>query len=312
MLTPKRIYHGIKRRVLRSIQKYQPKIYADYLYYRSFGKHINWEQPEDLNQWINWLAFNTDTSQWSMLADKYAVRKYVAEKGFENALVPLLAIWDKPDEITFDKLPSKFVLKINNGSGDVLIIRNKENADLQGIKLYFKSLFHHPFGIDTAEPHYQRIKPKIIAEPLLEDATDKASNSSLIDYKFWCFNGVPYWCFVCSARTREHLTIDLYSADEKWERLENGNLDYPPHYKKALNETERPRALTKMLNIVSKLSIGLPQVRIDLYEVNNQIYFGEMTMTSAAGRMEYFTESALKEMGKLCKDACGKLCMMCL
>ena len=237
------------------------------------------------------------------MADKYAVRKYVAEKGFEDVLVPLYGVWDNPDDISFDHLPSKFVLKINNGSGDVLIIRNKDNADLQEIKLYFKSLFHNPFGIDTAEPHYQRITPKIIAEQLLGDVTSKDANISLIDYKFWCFNGVPYWCFVCSARTREHLTIDLYSADEKWERLENGNLNYTRHYIKAANKTVRPHALRQMLTIASKLSEGFPQARIDFYEVNNHPYFGEITLTSAAGRMDYFSESALMEMGKLCKQA---------
>ena len=299
--TPKKYLEAIKRRFLCRLGK--PKIYADYLYYLTFGKHINWEQPEDLNQWINWLAFNTDTSQWSVLADKYAVRKYVAEKGFEDVLVPLYGVWDNPDDISFDHLPSKFVLKINNGSGDVLIIRNKDNADLQEIKLYFKSLFHNPFGIDTAEPHYQRITPKIIAEQLLGDVTSKDANISLIDYKFWCFNGVPYWCFVCSARTREHLTIDLYSADEKWERLENGNLNYTRHYIKAANKNVRPHALRQMLTIASKLSEGFPQARIDFYEVNNHPYFGEITLTSAAGRMDYFSESALMEMGKLCKQA---------
>lgn len=301
MLTPKRIYHGIKRRVLRSIQKYQPKIYADYLYYRSFGKHINWEQPEDLNQWINWLAFNTDTSEWSLLADKYDVRNYVIKKGFEDILVPLYGAWDNPDNISFDQLPSKFVLKINNGSGDTLIIKDKEATDLQKIKQYFKSLYRRPFGFDTAEPHYLQIKPKIIAEHLLEP--DKDNGHSLIDYKLWCFNGVPYWCFVCSSRTREHLTIDLYSVDKKWERIEDGNLIYTHHYIKAATETAPPKTLSQMLTIASKLSEGFPQVRIDFYEVNNHLYFGEMTMTSAAGRMDYFTESALKEMGKLCKLA---------
>ena len=293
------IYRALKWRYIKRFGS--PKAYADYLYFLRFGKKIKWDAPEDLNQWINWLAFNTDTSQWSMLADKYAVRKYVAEKGFENALVPLLAVWDKPDEITFDKLPSKFVLKINNGSGDIRIIRDKNNVDIDEIKKYFAHLYEHPFGIDTAEPHYLRIQPKIIAEQLLEDISNK--NDSLIDYKFYCFNGIPKWCFICKNRTKHHFTTDLYTADSSWKRIEQGNLHYDDTRLKAATAMERPLCLDRMLEMASCLSIGHPQMRVDFYEVNGRVYFGEITMTANAGRLYSFTEQALVEMGNLCGQA---------
>lgn len=140
---------------------------ADAKYRMTFGRRINWENPEDLNQWINWLQFNTDTSSWEILADKYRMREYVKEKGFGDNLVPLLKVWNSPDEIDFGQLPDQFVLKTNNGSGDVKIIRDKSKADESKIKDYFRDLVSRPFGKATVEPHYMRIPSRIVAEQYL-------------------------------------------------------------------------------------------------------------------------------------------------
>ena len=148
----KQKWRGLKRHLLRILGTTQQ--YADYLYFLDFGKKINWDKPEDLKQWINWLAFNTDTTEWSRLSDKYAVRDYVKECGLTDTLVPLLAVWDSPDDIDFSILPDKFVLKMNNGSGDVRIIKDKGKADIKEIKSFFSDHFNRPFGIDSAEPHY--------------------------------------------------------------------------------------------------------------------------------------------------------------
>ncbi len=298
-LTPRRIYRGLKRRYLQKFSS--AKNFASYLYYLSFGRKINWMNPEDLNQWINWLEFNTDTTQWVRLADKYAVREYISEKGFNDILVPLLNVWDNPDEISFDGLPDKFVLKMNNGSGDVRIISDKKSADLFEIKSYFRKMFSHRFGLDSAEPHYTKINPVVIAEELLDVSKQDSESMSLIDYKFWCFNGQPYCCFVCSDRTKDSLTIDLYTANEQWERIDERNINYDKVHLKATKNMPRPKCISKMLDIASKLSEGFPQIRVDFYEVGGSVYFGELTLTSACGRMNYFTDKFLKEMGERCR-----------
>ena len=301
----KRIISKIKREYYLKTGNY--KKLAELLYENVFHRKINWEHPEDLNQWINKIAFESDTSEWPRLADKYEVREYVKEKGFKDNLIPLLAKWEKPDDISFENLPDKCVLKVNNGSGDVRIITDKNKCDIEGIRNYFKKILRNNFGKNTAEPHYLRIKPLIIAESLLDKEKQSFESSSLIDYKFWSFNGKPVSCFVCKDRAKDHFTIDLYTADDEWKKIDDGNLMFDSHHLKSNNYIPKPKQLKKMLEIVSTLSKGIPQVRIDLYEVDGKVYFGEMTLTSLSGRMNYFTNDYLKVLGAECSYAVEKL-----
>lgn len=302
--TPKRIFSGIKIRYWRKTRNL--KAIAGYNYFSRFGEHIDWLNPKDLNQWINWLEFNSDISSWSVLADKYRVRDFIADKGFKGNLVPLVGVWDNPNNISFNELPSEFVLKINNGSGDVRIIRDKNEVDLNEIKHYFNSLFKHPYGVNGGEPHYFGIKPMVIAEVLLDINKQPIKSSSIVDYKFWCFNGSPHCCFVCSNRTKQHFNIDLYSASD-WKRIEKGNMIYSEQHLRNDNSIPQPDNLSEMLKIASSLSKGFPQMRVDLYEIDGKVYIGELTMTSFAGVMDYFSKECLIEMGNLCKQAVKEL-----
>ena len=291
--SPKSIWRSLIWRYLRCFAS--PKKLADYSYYLQFGRHINWKHPEDLNQWINWLEFNTDTTEWSRLADKYAVREYITECGLGDTLVPLYAVWENPEQINFDSLPDSFVLKANNGSGDVRIIRDKTKVDVEEIRKYFTKLFAHPFGKDSAEPHYLRIPPKIIAEKLLDIDKQPIPSSSLIDYKVWCINGMPRCFWIGLDRTKEH--VDMACYDIEW-NLRNDMLHFSSHYRKSMKIIPAPRHLVNILEYAKILSKPFPQVRIDFYEVDGKVYFGEMTFTSACGRMDYFTPTALKQLGK--------------
>ncbi len=301
--SPKSIYHSVKWRLLR---KYgSPKQLADYLYFNQFGKRINWEHPEDLNQWIAWLQFKTDTTLWVTLADKYRMHDYLKERGFCEYLVPVLAKWETADDIDLTNLPECFVLKCNNGSGDVKIITDKSKADIAGIKEYFRLQMARKFGRDTAEPHYLRIKPLIIAEKLLDIRKQGVKSSSLVDYKFWCFNGQVDRVFVCSDRTKQYFTIDLY--DSEWCNIKDGNVNYDKQHLHPTCNMPRPKNLKLMKDIASQISNGFPEIRVDFYEVDGKVYIGELTLTSACGRMDYFTESCLKDMGMKCGTAVKKL-----
>lgn len=271
------------------IKHHFPFLWSKHLYRINCGKVTDFSNPKDLNEKIQWLMFYTDTSLWTILADKYAVRDYVVERIGEKYLVPLLYKWDSPEDIDFKSLPAKFVIKPNNGSYDTIICRNKATADFDKIRRKMGKAFKCRFGYDTAEMHYLRIKPCIIVEELLECETP----GGLIDYKIWCFEGKPYCIFVCANRDNIHHSTDFIYYDLNWER-------HPEFIKSTFKNSfhcPRPDNLAELLQIASKLSAGLPQARIDLYDINNHIFFGEITLSSNFGMMPYFTEQALNEMG---------------
>lgn len=233
--------------------------------------------------------FYTDISQWTFLADKYAVRQYVSERIGDKYLVPLLGKWNHPEEIDFEALPSKFVMKPNNGCYDTIICREKSAIDIGEIRRKMRYAFFHKFGYENAEPHYVNIPPCIIAEDLLE-STDVGG---LIDYKIWCFDGKPYGVFICANRNEESHHADFVYYDLKWTRRQEF---ISPQYQNDL-EFNRPENFEEMLSIATRLATGHPQVRVDLYNVNGKIYFGEMTFSSNFGMMPYFTPEALEMMG---------------
>lgn len=281
--------------------------YISDLFYLSMGEEIDWKNPKDLNQWIHWLYFNSDTSKWPLLADKYAVRQMVEQSGFKNNLVPLYAEWDDIESFNIANLPDSFVLKMNNGCGDVMIVQDKGKIDTVEIKNNFRPYFRSKYGESTIEDHYTKIQPRLIAEKLLDKNAQSIKSSSMIDYKFWCFNGKPAVCFVVKDRTKTNFVADLYQADESWERIERNNLVYDNHHLRYSNPIPKPELLKTMLEIASKLSKGHPQMRVDLYEADGNVYFGELTMTSQAGKMNYFTNACLRELGDLCRTACMEL-----
>ena len=292
----KKVLRFIRKRINRHYNKlYQkyllnhPRKYADILYHETFGEYIDWDNPKDLNEKINWLAFNTDTTEWSNLADKYLVHEYLKKKGLGALLTPIYGKWDNVDEIDISNLPNKFVLKTNCGSGDVLIIKDKSKVNISEIKQYFEQVLSYRFGKDSAEPHYLRIKPCVFAEHLLE--------GEIVDYKIWCFNGEPYCVLTVSNRNYETHAMDLNVFDLDWNRH---NEWLPEEYRNEII-VPKPKYLKEMLRYAKVLSSGFPQVRIDLYEKDNAVFFGEMTFTSACGRMTYFSKEALLDMGKQIK-----------
>lgn len=268
-----------------------PFLWGKHLYKVELNKRVNFSNPKDLNDKIQWLEFFTDTSKWSVMADKYAVRQYVTSKTGEGVLIPLLGMWRNVEEIDFNSLPDRFVIKPNNGSYDTIIVTDKSKADIEDIKRRLDKSLHSRFGLDNAEPHYLRIKPCIIAEELLE--TD--SPYGLVDYKIWCFNGQAHSLFVCFNRDSVTHHADFMAYDLDWQR-------HPEMMNEDNNcECPKPENLDAMIKIAEKLAEGLPQCRVDLYNIDGKIYFGEMTLTSNYGMMPYYTQNTLDEMGSLCK-----------
>lgn len=272
-----------------------PKKVIDYRFYDAYGRFINWNSPKSLDEKINWLKIYSDTSLWPILADKYEVRKYVSVRGFSDSLVKLYGKWDKVEDIDWNSLPNHFIIKTNNGSGDVIKCYNKNTFDYQKSIKTLKKLLHLKFGYDMGEQQYAKIRPCIIAEELLDSNNQAFKSDSLIDYKFLSFNGKPTYIWVCFNRT--HHSTDVAVYDLEWHFHPEFSVS-TSHYKLCTKPLPRPKALEEMLHMASVLSKGFPFVRVDLYEVGGKAYFGEMTFTPAAGFNTFFSNKFQMILGK--------------
>lgn len=294
ILAVRRLYNS-KRELY--LGKHNPVKLTSILYKRVMGYDLDWNNPIDINAKINWLKFYGDTSLWSICADKYGVREFVKQKGLSNILVELYGRYETAESIEWNKLPNKFVLKVNNGCGDVLICHDKSGLNKKDVVEKYKKYLQLKYWYKFAEPHYGEISPCIIIEELLDITKQDIKSTSLIDYKIWCFNGIPSYIFTCHNRSEHSVEVGLFDTD--WNYLPE-KLVKTKKFKEGKDIVPCPSNLKDMLDIASKLSVGFPQMRVDLYNVGGHIYLGELTMTSQSGLMNYFTKDFLNELGDLC------------
>lgn len=277
--------------------KFSPKMLVNLHYWRCNRRWIDWKHPKSIDEKIQWMKFYGDTSQWSRLADKYAVREYVREKGLEHILVPLLGKWDKAEDIDWATLPNQFVMKANHGSGDVMVCTDRSQVDTHQWTQYFSEILKHKFGEDLGEPHYNKIPPCIIAEQYLDSTKQQIASCSPIDYKIWCFDGRPAYIWACHNRTKHSCEVGLYDLD--WNFLPQYSVSQE-HYQLTPHPIPAPEHLKEMLEYASILTQGFPVVRMDMYEIDGHVYFGEMTFTPASGTNTFYTNEFLKILGDLC------------
>jgi hypothetical protein len=272
--------------------QHNPKLLSEISYSEQFGKQLNWSNPTDLNEKINWLAFHTDTSIWTTLSDKYLVRNYITSKGLNYILPKLYGIWKDPEYINFNSLPDSFVLKCNHDSGSEVSVKNKELCKTDEIKAFFQKRLSIPFGIISAEPHYLSIDRLVIAEEYLENSLE--FSDSLVDYKFWSFNGITEYCLVCYNTTNWNNKKSGIFEVKTWKLLKDKMQN---HTKFPTIDIPKPACLNEMLEIIFCLTKDFPQCRVDLYESNKRVYFGELTFTSGCGRIKNYSDEFLKELG---------------
>lgn len=230
------------------------------------GYKLNLDNPKSFNEKIQWLKLNYKNPLLTKCADKYAVREYVKEKIGEEYLIPLLGVWDSPDDIDFDALPNQFVLKVNWGSGQNIIVKDKSKLNIEEAKeklrKWVKKESNHYY--DFLEWAYKDIQPKITCEKYIEQMDGK-----LIDYKFFCNWGEPKFLFLGIDRYID-TKFNFYDLD--WNLLPVKN-----HYKVSTTPIPKPKNYDKMLELSKKLSADFPFVRVDLFEIDEKIYFGELT-----------------------------------
>lgn len=280
---------SIKSRLRYQWIKHHPKQWAEQLFIKEFGRPINWDNPITMPEKGRWIQFFTDTSLWPLYADKYRVREVLNGEGY--FMPQLYGVWHNAQKIDFDSLPNSFVLKTNHGSGEVVVVKEKSKINKAEIIEKMQKFLHTPYGVMTAESHYLRIKPCIVAEQLLENTCPVSS--SIVDYKFFCSFGIPFMIDVCYDRnpTTHKAYENIYNAD--WEPMHYYNRwEYP---KKNL---PCPASYNKMIELCKELVSGFPLIRLDFYDVNGKPYIGEFTLTPSAFDRDNLTEQGLLEMGK--------------
>lgn len=250
-------------------------------YYIKRKKKLNLKNPKLFSEKIQWMKLNYKNPNMKMCVDKFAVRQYVSDKNLDYILVDLYQIYETVDEIDLDRLPKKFVLKTTNGSGTNLIVQNKEDLDLNKEKKEIENWIKGDLFLYGREWAYKNVKPQIIIEEYLEDSSDPSAGIN--DYKFFCFNGKPEYIIVDVGRFSNHRR-NIY--DTSWNLLEC-KISNIPNTDTILN---RPEKLNEMLQIATKLSEEFPFARIDLYFLNNQIYFGEITFYPGSGYSKFTPE----------------------
>ena len=284
------LYYHFKR-----LYEKDPRLAAYGLYDRIYGNHDDFDidNPKSLIEKITWLELNTDTSLWTLCADKYRMREYVARCGLSEYLPKNYGHWENPSDIDFSQLPNEFVLKANNGCGTVKIIRDKSTINEKKLKKELKRWLKRPFGYMGAQSHYLSIKPCILAEELLhQDEEQKAfSPESFVDYKVWCINGKPENVLVVYGRNDAGYSLDLY--DTSWERLDE-KLKKNGHFVFRVEKIPKPDCLDEMLSMAKKMAEPFPEVRVDFYVVDRKPVIGELTFSTGYG---YFTDEYYEYLG---------------
>ena len=239
--------------------------------YESTGEAGDLDNPRTFNEKIQWMKLHSENELYTVLADKYLVREWVAEKIGEEYLIPLIGAWDDFDDIDFDKLPEKFVLKANHGCKYNYIVYDKSKFNQADARNKFSRWMKENFAWNSLELHYKNIPRKIIAEEYLEN-----SDKNLNDYKIFCFNGKPKYIMYVTDRM-ESIKSAFYDLD--WNLM-----PFVFNFPRYTGEVERPPQLEEMIRLAEILAEGFPHVRVDFYALNDgSIKFGEMTFTTSSG-----------------------------
>lgn len=287
------LFYNMKKRINKTYHDYftvdgtytsllPDRIYLKKLYKKRFGKGLNLKHPVTYTEKLNWLKLYDRRPEYTTMVDKYAARDFVKKKIEQEGhkcsdlglnFVPLLGVWDKVDDVDFESLPDQFVLKCNHDNG-VIICKDKSNLDIEATKKELAFHLNRDYYKKCHEWPYKNVKRKIIAEKFMENT----NGDELVDYKLFCFNGVPKFVMLNSNRFREDgVKTDIY--DMCWNHMEMQD----GHYPYVGDVFLKPAELDNMVLISKILSEGIPFVRVDFNIWNRKIYMGELTFYHSAG-----------------------------
>lgn len=267
------------------------KIWIQFNYRRVFGRFCNFKNPKTYNEKLQWLKLYNRRSEYTNLVDKIEVKKYVASCIGEEHIIPLLGgPWESFNEIDFDLLPNQFVLKTNHDCGGIVICRDKNTFDKKAAEKFLTKHLKNNYYLIYREWPYKNIKPRVFAEKYMIDD----SGIGIKDYKFFCFNGEPKIMYIASDRQSktEETKFDFFDMDFNHLPIINGHPN-------AKTTPSRPESFEKMKELAAKLSKGFPHLRVDFYEINGKVYFGEFTFFHLSGFVPFEPEEWDSKLGDL-------------
>lgn len=270
-----RAKYALLRYMTMTSSLWPDEVYLKVRYRIYFGRKLNLCNPKSFNEKIQWLKLNYCPSDYSIMVDKYEVKKYIANLIGEQYIIPTLGVWDSADKVDFELLPDQFVIKCNHNSGlGMYICKDKAQMNISKVRQGLQAGLKEKFYKMAHEMQYKNVKPLIIAEKYMEDE----SGFELKDYKFFCFNGNVKFVKVDFDRFVGKHRANYYDLD--WNLLPFEEVVCPRDINK-LNQ--RPKNLDLMIDIAKRLSKDIPFVRVDLYNIDGKIYFGELTFTPNGG-----------------------------
>lgn len=274
------------------------KSYLEKVFRIEFGRGMDLKNPQTFNEKLQWLKLYDRKPEYTMMVDKIEVRKYIAETIGEEYLIPCLGTWNRAEDINFDDLPDQFVLKCNHNSGlGMCICKDKASLNIKKTRTDLNKGLRQNYFYAGREWPYKNVKPRIIAEKYMVDE----SGTELKDYKFMCFNGKVKCSFVCNDRTAtDGLKVTFF--DLSWNVM-----PFERHYPKSTKIIKKPKNYSKMIELAEDLAKNIPFVRVDFYEVNQQIYFGELTFFPGSGFEEFTPEDWDYKLGSWLKLPEGKI-----
>ena len=276
------------------------KLFLKVKYRLKMGYWMDFDNPQTFSEKIQWLKLIDIHPEYTLMVDKVAAKDYVRSKVGDKYIIPTLGVWDNVDDIDWDSLPQKFVVKATNDSGGVVVCRDKSNLNIEEAKRKLRGLGGRDYTKTSKEYPYHGVPHRFIAEELLENGTD----ADLPDYKFFCFNGEPMYCQVIRDRNSKE-TIDFY--DMEWHHQEFVGLNpvarngLTPVARNGLTPVARPGNLDEMKEVCRKLSENIPFVRVDLYVIDDKEYFGELTFFPASGLGVFTPDQWNQRLGDLLK-----------
>lgn len=251
------------------------KLFIKWEFFFAMKYFPNLKKPLTYNEKLQWLKINDIHDEYTSLVDKYEVKKYIKRLIGDEYIIPTLGVWDKFEDIDFNKLPNQFVLKTTHDSGGIIVCKDKSKLDLDYARNKINRSLRHNYYLEHREYPYKNVKPRIIAEQYMVDE----SGTELKDYKFFCFNGNVKFLFVATDRPYD-TRFDFFDTSFK-------HLPFKQGHPWATKKISRPTRFEEMLDIATTLSKGFPHVRVDLYNINGKIYFGELTFFHFSGNVPF-------------------------
>lgn len=269
LLRPRVLARGVVSRMARFLPD---ELYLSMMYYLTLGRRLDLKNPRTYTEKLQWLKLYYHRPECTTMVDKERAKRWVADRIGEEYVIPTLGAWDRAEDIDFDALPDRFVLKCNHDNNSVVICKDKTSFDMQSAKTKLARCLRRDFYVVTREWPYKDVPHRIIAEEYLDDGTD-----DLKDYKFFCFDGVPKAMYVIGGHSTHKKTFDYYDMDFRPLPIVS-RVGAPSGV-----VMEEPERFAEMKRLAATLSAGFPHVRVDFYQVRGCVYWGEMTFFPTSG-----------------------------